>query len=77
MTGAARQAAAPTPRCCRGRPAVIREHSFAVRASHGMRTLLGAGERLRRLLRRLGFDKRIRGDHYIFTKEGVVEILNP
>jgi len=28
------------------------------------------------LLRRLGFDERIRGDHYIFTKDGVVEILN-
>ena len=31
---------------------------------------------LRHLLRRLGFDERIRGDHYIFTKESVVEILN-
>jgi virulence-associated protein VapD len=31
---------------------------------------------LRHLLRRLGFAERIRGDHYIFTKEGVVEILN-
>lgn len=29
-----------------------------------------------RLLRRLGFDERIRGDHHIFTREGVVEILN-
>ena len=24
----------------------------------------------------LGFDERIRGDHHIFTKDGVVEILN-
>jgi len=31
---------------------------------------------LRHLLRRLGFDERIRGDHHIFTKEGVEEILN-
>ena len=31
---------------------------------------------LRHLLRRLGFDERIRGDHYIFAKEGVEEILN-
>ena len=31
---------------------------------------------LRHLLRRLGFDERIRGDHYIFTKDGVEEILN-
>jgi hypothetical protein len=28
------------------------------------------------LLLRLGFDQRIKGDHHIFTKEGVVEILN-
>ncbi len=31
---------------------------------------------LRHLLRRLGFDECIRGDHHIFTKEGVEEILN-
>ena len=31
---------------------------------------------LRHLLRRLGFDERIRVDHYIFAKEGVEEILN-
>ena len=31
---------------------------------------------LRRLLRRLGFEERIRGDHHIFTKDGVEEILN-
>ena len=31
---------------------------------------------LRQLLRRLGFDERIRGGHHIFTKESVVEILN-
>jgi hypothetical protein len=28
------------------------------------------------LLKRLGFSERIRGDHCIFTKEGVAEILN-
>jgi hypothetical protein len=33
-------------------------------------------EGLRRLLRRLEFDERIRGSHHIFTKEGVEEILN-
>jgi virulence-associated protein VapD len=33
-------------------------------------------EDLRHLLKRLGFAERIRGDHYIFTKEGVEEILN-
>jgi virulence-associated protein VapD len=31
---------------------------------------------LRNLLRGLGFEERIRGSHYIFTKEGVEEILN-
>jgi hypothetical protein len=33
-------------------------------------------KQLRHLLSRLGFDERIRGDHYIFTKAGVEEILN-
>ena len=33
-------------------------------------------EDLRHLLKRLGFIERIRGDHYIFTKERVEEILN-
>lgn len=28
------------------------------------------------LLRRLGFNERIRGSHHIFTREGVEEILN-
>lgn len=28
------------------------------------------------LLRRLGFDERIRGDHHIFAMDGVEEILN-
>ena len=28
------------------------------------------------LLRFLGFDERIKGDHHIFTREGVAEILN-
>lgn len=27
-------------------------------------------------LKRLGFDCRVRGDHYIFTKDGVEEIIN-
>ena len=31
---------------------------------------------LRGLLRRLGFDERIRGDHHIFTKDEVEEIIN-
>jgi hypothetical protein len=28
------------------------------------------------LLKRIGFDERIRGDHHIFTMSGVEEILN-
>jgi predicted RNA binding protein YcfA (HicA-like mRNA interferase family) len=28
------------------------------------------------LLKKLGFDERIRGDHYIFTKDKVEEIIN-
>ena len=31
---------------------------------------------LRHLLRLLGFEERIRGDHHIFTKNGVEEIIN-
>ena len=31
---------------------------------------------LRNLLRRLSFEERIRGDHHIFTKNGVEEIIN-
>ena len=32
---------------------------------------------LRRLLSDLGFSVRIKGDHHIFYKEGVEEIINP
>lgn len=28
------------------------------------------------LLKVFGFDERIRGDHYIFTKDGIKEIIN-
>lgn len=28
------------------------------------------------LLRKLGFEERIKGDHHIFTREGIDEILN-
>lgn len=31
---------------------------------------------LRKLLAILGFDERIKGDHYIFTKGNIEEILN-
>jgi len=32
--------------------------------------------KLRNLILSLGFDERIKGDHHIFTKAGVVEIIN-
>ena len=28
------------------------------------------------LMRRMGFEQRIKGSHYIFSKEGVAEIIN-
>lgn len=31
---------------------------------------------LRKLLKSLGFRERIKGDHYIFSKTGVLEIIN-
>ena len=31
---------------------------------------------LRRVMRDLGFDERIRGSHHIFSRDGVTEILN-
>lgn len=46
------------------------------------RVLRGASDanipfnQLRNLLRRLGFEERVRGDHHIFTKNGIVEIIN-
>lgn len=33
-------------------------------------------EQLCQLLMNMGFEKRIRGSHHIFTKEGIEEILN-
>lgn len=33
-------------------------------------------DELRRVLKRLGFEERIRGDHHIFARDGVAEILN-
>jgi len=33
-------------------------------------------EDLRKLLISLGFDERIKGDHHIFTKSDIIEIIN-
>jgi hypothetical protein len=46
------------------------------RILHGTSDANIAFEDLRHLLKRLGFAERIRGDHYIFTREDVEEILN-
>ena len=43
--------------------------SFAKRNNIAFAELCG-------LLRNLGFDERVRGDHHIFSKAGVAEILN-
>lgn len=46
------------------------------------RVLSGASDaniafaQLRQLLRKFGFDERIRGDHHIFSRDGIEEILN-
>jgi len=46
------------------------------------KVLMGLSDRnirfseLRKLILSLGFDERIRGDHHIFTKAGVIEIIN-
>lgn len=31
---------------------------------------------LKKLILRFGFDCRVKGDHYIFAREGIVEIIN-
>ena len=33
-------------------------------------------DELRQLLKKLGFEERIKGDHYIFAKDNVEEIVN-
>jgi predicted RNA binding protein YcfA (HicA-like mRNA interferase family) len=33
-------------------------------------------DELRKVLLNLGFEERVKGDHYIFTKNGVIEIIN-
>jgi hypothetical protein len=33
-------------------------------------------DELRTVLTKLGFNERVKGGHYIFTKDGVIEIIN-
>jgi hypothetical protein len=55
---------------------VAKRDKFLDRILRGTSDANIAFEELRRFLQRLGFAERIRGDHYIFTKDGVEEILN-
>lgn len=66
---------APLHKCDR-RCRVAKHDKFLDRILRGTSDANIAFEELRRLLKRLGFAERIRGDHYIFTKAGVEEILN-
>jgi hypothetical protein len=47
------------------------EHILMRRGDHNV-----SFDSLCRLLEKLGFDRRIRGDHHIFSMNGVEEILN-
>jgi len=51
-------------------------HKILQKVIHGRSDANILFSELRQLLNRLGFQERIRGDHHIFSKEGIVEILN-
>jgi hypothetical protein len=57
-------------------------HTRVVHRRILLRTLQGASDSnirfddLRLLLKDFGFDERIKGSHHIFTRDGVVDILN-
>lgn len=53
------------------RPAKILERVLDGRADANIRF-----QDLCRLLLRLGFTERVRGDHWIYARDGVVEIIN-
>ena len=55
---------------------MARSDELLSRILHGAADANIAFNQLRNLLRRLGFAERIRGDHHIFTKSGVAEIIN-
>jgi hypothetical protein len=55
---------------------VARSDELLSRILHGAADANIAFNQLRHLLKRLGFAERIRGDHHIFTKSGVAEIIN-
>jgi hypothetical protein len=55
---------------------VVKHRKFSERLMSGAADADIAFRDLCQLLERLGFDERIRGDLHIFTKDGMVEILN-
>jgi hypothetical protein len=55
---------------------VPRDNELVSRILRGVSDANISFSQLRNLLKRLGFAERIRGDHHIFTKTGVVEIIN-
>jgi len=55
-----------------GKPQALYEHILLRRSDANVRF-----EELCALLRKLGFEERVKGDHHIFAKDGVEEILNP
>jgi len=54
-----------------GKYAKLLQHVLSGRSDSNI-----AFEDLRHILLRVGFAERIRGDHHIFTKDGIEEILN-
>ena len=54
-----------------GKYSKLREKIFSGTADNN----IGFGE-LCQLLVRLGFKQRVKGDHHIFAKDGIVEIIN-
>lgn len=66
----------PCPTADNATSHVPRHRDVLHRVLHGTSdTNISFGD-LRRLLIRLGFDERVRGDHFIYSKVGVAEILN-
>jgi hypothetical protein len=64
-----------TRKCCI-KHRVPRDNELLSRILRGASDANISFSQLRNLLKRLGFAERIRGDHHIFAKAGVVEIIN-
>lgn len=59
-----------------------RSSDFTMKKEFLDKLLSGASDKnirfadLRRLLISMGFNERIKGDHYIFSRHGIIEIIN-